>query len=379
MRLTDEFEGKENRTSLPVVYMLIGTVTFIILLVCIVLAINTPHTNANGSNPASKESSDVVKKETVSGNKGDGTGYVPGGSGLTSDDLDFWDMYKEDDSANIVDGNSRSKYEDKAVEVEEDVTEEDPTEGGTKTDIVLPDGSEQWIAINNAIAKNTYDFSGLVFKDPVMKYYADAEKKSFLGVSVSVRDGAIDYPALKEAGVDYVMVQLLSRGYQSGKLTQDENGVNNLSAAEAAGMSVGTIVDSQAVTVAEAEEEANQAIALMQNHTVDYPVVYKVDWNTVTSSRISGLTKEQMSAVADAFCKKISAAGYTPVIYGNKYWLLSRLELTKLAAYEVWYEEEADVPDYPYQFTMWNYDKAGTIGGMEEVQLSISFVDYKGR
>lgn len=68
------------------------------------------------------------------------------------------------------------------------------------------------------------------------------------------------------------------------------------------------------------------------------------------------------------------------MIYGDKYWLLRRLDLTKLSAYDIWLSQEEETPDYPYRFAMWEYTKSGEIKGVEgEAALSISFIDYTMR
>ena len=65
------------------------------------------------------------------------------------------------------------------------------------------------------------------------------------------------------------------------------------------------------------------------------------------------------------------------MLYGDKEWLVSKINLEELDEYDVWLSQEADTPDYPYEFAMWQYDKSGTISGIsEEKGLNICFVDY---
>ncbi len=45
-----------------------------------------------------------------------------------------------------------------------------------------------------------------------------------------------------------------------------------------------------------------------------------------------------------------------PVVNGNKYWLLRKIDLTQLGKYDIWLSQDGDKPDYPYTFTMWQYD-----------------------
>ena len=73
----------------------------------------------------------------------------------------------------------------------------------------------------------------------------------------------------------------------------------------------------------------------------------------------------------------IKNAGYTPMIYGNKEWLIKEVDMSRMSAYDVWYSEVADLPDYPYRFTMWQYSQSATVDGVAGyVDLNVSFIDY---
>ena len=68
------------------------------------------------------------------------------------------------------------------------------------------------------------------------------------------------------------------------------------------------------------------------------------------------------------------------MIYGDKYWLLRKLDLTKLSGYNIDLSQDGDVPDYPYQFVMWDYNHEADIKGIsQKVTMCLSFVDYKMR
>ena len=69
--------------------------------------------------------------------------------------------------------------------------------------------------------------------------------------------------------------------------------------------------------------------------------------------------------------------GNQPVIYGDKEWLIKHIDMSKLTAYDVWLAQEEDVPDYPYQFTMWQYTTKASIDGIAGyANLDISFIAY---
>lgn len=378
MGLTDDFNSDENKTGLPVVYMSIGVVGFILVILCVVLVLNKKETYSDAAKEAALKKQQEAALMEAEAEEAD---LEIGQSTLTSDQLDFWDMYKED-SSGLQDTTtlSENNYKAKAEALRQEEEKEDLSEGGIKTKVTLPDGSEQWVMINAYIAKNNYDYVGLVSQEPLMKYYENGQKVSYMGVDISKETGVVDFAQLKSAGIDYVMIRLGQRGYSTGQLSADENYIMNMEGAKSAGLNIGVTFYSQAVTVEEAVEEAHVVIDYLSGYEIDYPVGFQMGYVSNDKSRTENLSKMQLTEIATAFCDEIANAGYTPMIYGNKYWLLRKLDLTKLSKYEIWLSQSEDVPDYPYTFSMWQYTQTGKISGITgEANLNISFVNYDMR
>ncbi len=97
-------------------------------------------------------------------------------------------------------------------------------------------------------------------------------------------------------------------------------------------------------------------------------------------ARVETLSRDERTVIAQAFLNRIKEAGYIPMIYGNKEWLIKRIDLSKLSEYSIWLSDEADIPDYPYQYEMWQYTKQGVISGIDGfADMNICFVDYSAR
>ena len=127
----------------------------------------------------------------------------------------------------------------------------------------------------------------------------------------------------------------------------------------------------------EAVEEANLVTGLLEGYRISYPVAFDMERIPNDTSRIDTLSKSQKTEIAKAFLDAIQDAGYKAILYGGKEWLIRQVDLSKLTAYDVWLSQEADVPDYPYQFTMWQYSRSGRVDGVSGyVNMNISFVDY---
>lgn len=375
MRLTDDFEDKNDKSGLPILYTAVAVTGFIVLVFCVVLAVNQKNTKSQGSGLSAdamvqqEEPADLTEE------------YPVGESTLTSDQLDFWNMYKDDTPVSDNSAAMSDLYEKNAQKLLEEenrkAQEEDLSEGGTKTMVVRPDGTQQWIMINSYLEKNTYKEEGFVYEEPVLKYFENGDKASWLGVDISKENGEPDFSKLKKAGVDFVMVRMGYRGYESGKIALDEEYFDNIQKANEAGLSVGVYFESQAITTDEALEEAEFVIANLIEMKVTYPVVFDLGLVSNDTSRIDNLPKSQLTEITNTFCNRIREAGYKPMVYGNKYWLLRKLDLTMLGDYDIWLSQSGQTPDYPYEFAMWQYSSTGTISGVSgDLNMNISFVDY---
>lgn len=357
MRLPEEYE--EKNTGKPMIYMFAGVCVFIVALFSIVFFMNRE--------PKRQEKDDT---QNLVENSDDTTQTEEEKSNLVADDLDFWNMYPKEDQ-------KTSDTDEKVDKKEEAVKENDPSTDGKHTKITYSNGTEEWFLISQHLPKNTYDFTKLVLQSDVMKYYVDGEKKSYFGVDISKTQGYVDFNKMVKAGVDYVMIRVGARGYSTGQMILDEYYADNIKGATDTSLHVGLYFSSQAKTKEEAVEEANFVIGQIGSYKIDYPIVFEMETVTNDSSRTEELSKEDRTNIAMAFLDTIKNAGYNPMIRGNKEWLLTKVDLSKLTSYDIWLTEEGDLPDYPYQFSMWQYNRSGAVDGVStSVPFNISFIDY---
>ena len=152
---------------------------------------------------------------------------------------------------------------------------------------------------------------------------------------------------------------------------------NERRAAEA-GMDVGVYFFSQAISEEEAREEAEFVITNLNEKKITYPVALDMGKVQNDSQRTDSLTKTQRTKIAKTFLSTIKEAGYKPILYGTKNFLIQDIDYSKLTEYDIWLSQETDIPDYPYRFTLWQYTKRASIDGIAGyVNLNLSFVDYK--
>lgn len=290
-------------------------------------------------------------------------------------------MYPEREEIAAVEkeeAGEKDKKKDKYEEEEESI--EDPALDGKHTKITYANGSEEWVLISPYLTKNNYDFTNLVSQSNIMKYYENGKKISFVGADISKYQENVDFETLKNEGVDYVMIRVGARGYSTGQITLDDNFDDNMVRAKEAGLDVGVYFYSQAISEAEAVEEANFVLEHIAGYEIDYPVAFFMEKISNDKARIDGLSKNDKTMAARAFLNTVKDAGYMPMVYGTKEWLIKEVDLSKLTEYDIWLSQNEDIPDYPYRFTMWQYTSTGEIGGIEGyANLSVNFIDYSAK
>jgi len=316
-----------------------------------------------------------------------------------AEDMDFWDMYPEEEETEREAGaeaasrlsrdssytnpyTEKAEQEKEADRQKEEEQQNDPATDGKHTLITNRDGSEEWVLISPYLTKNTLDFTKMEDKAGLKRYMENGRKTSYVGVDISKHTGKVYFPSIKAAGVDYVMIRLGSRGYSTGQITLDENFKENIEGAMEAQLDIGIYFYSQAISQDEAIQEVNFVVQNLEPYRahVKYPVAFNMGFVSNDKSRIEGLSREDKTAVTTSFMEGIKAAGYVPMIYGDKEWLIKEVDLSKLQDYDVWLSQEQDIPDYPYRYAMWQYNTDGVVNGIDGgADLNICFINYSER
>lgn len=375
MRLPGEDE--ERDIGAPVIYMILAVSVFIAIILAVVFISNREDRNSKKRPNAAAAATQTPESgrnnvEFAEGQKDIEKLYKE--NKLRAEDLDFWNMYQ--DNTLVIE--EAQPTESPTPTPSHEPTDEELAADGMHTQVTYRDGTTEWIEISKKIPLYTYDFTNLKIINGRMEYYVDGEKNSWLGVELSKSNGDVDFEALRSNGVDFVMLRLGSRGYETGLLTLDENFETNIAKAQGAGLEVGVTFFSQALDVEEAVEEAEFVIQNLAPYMISYPIAFDMEYIVNDKARIDILDKDQKTQVAEAFLRAVEKEGYRGILYGNKSWLLGELVPDKLLKdYDVLLLDSSPVPDYPYQFKMWKYAVNQDIPGIEyKSSYIISFVDY---
>lgn len=192
-----------------------------------------------------------------------------------------------------------------------------------------------------------------------------------MGIDISKHNGTVDWNAVKNAGVEFVILRCGYRGSASGVLVEDEKFRTNIKGATAAGLKVGIYFFSQAVNEMEAVEEASLTLSLIKGHKISYPVYIDVE---AANGRADGLSAAERTKVVKAFCETIRDSGYTAGVYSNKNWFAEKMDTGAFGNYRIWLAQYTESPTYTGRYEMWQYSSRGTIPGIKgDVDLNICY------
>ena len=219
-----------------------------------------------------------------------------------------------------------------------------------------------------------YDWSKLELVDGRYRYVVDGQVKSRTGIDVSSYQEAIDWNAVAADGIDFAYIRVGYRGVTEGGLYLDDWYWENIEGAKAAGIDCGAYFFSQAISVEEAIEEADFTLSYLEGISLECPIVFDAEiyLPKTGTARSIHLSNDEMTAIAQAFCERVEAAGYQAMIYGNA-GDLGRYNSDLLARYPVWWAEyDHSHPSETMDIVMWQYGNQGSVAGINtNVDMSV--------
>ena len=245
--------------------------------------------------------------------------------------------------------------------------------------IEVTDGEGGTLWVNEAEALTEFPMDRTLFSvsDGVVTY--GGEGYTLLrGIDVSDYQNAIDWTAVRDAGIDFAILRCGWRGYSGGSLNEDTYFRQNMEGAKTAGLKVGAYFFSQAVSVMEAAEEAVFTAQLLEGYELDLPVYF--DWEIigVESARTDGTDAHTVTEAALEFCRLLESEGYSTGVYSyipNVYWMY---ELDSLQGMDIWMGDPGGWPEFYYEHTTWQYSFSGSVPGIEgNVDMNVMYV-YTG-
>ena len=251
----------------------------------------------------------------------------------------------------------------------------DPHEG----QVYIYDGFDWiWMTPLEGVPANTFVKEDFILQDGIPQCLR-TDFETLSGVDVSEHQHDIDWKQVSDSGVDFAYIRAGRRGYTEGGLFSDPWFEKNFLGARENGLLVGVYFYSQAISVQEAEEEADFILAQLQGQQVDLPIVFdweKVDNEDAEFARTKDLDLQTRTDCAVAFCERVIANGYDACVYFNRNLGYYGYDLTRLTPYSFWFSlPESPWPSFYYDVDLWQYSFTSAIPGIEgETDMNLLFL-----
>ena len=199
--------------------------------------------------------------------------------------------------------------------------------------------------------------------------------ESYAGVDVSAFQGRVDWKKVKQSGIDFAIIRLGYRGYESGKLVEDEYARTNLKNAKEAGLKIGAYFFSQALNIRETDQEIQFMLSILGDTELDMPIV--LDWEIpANTARTRNMDSRTLTDIQRHFCGQMRDQGYQPMIYFNWHQSEHLYVLHELEEYPFWLALYQDRMTYPWKVEMWQYSDKGRVPGINgNVDLNVYMPD----
>lgn len=197
-----------------------------------------------------------------------------------------------------------------------------------------------------------------------------------IGIDVSKFQSSINWQKVKNAGINFVIIRCGYRGYGSGVLVQDPMFASHITGAKAAGLRVGIYFFSQAISKAEAVEEASMAVKLARQYGINMPIAIDSEYANGGAGRADGLSKLARTDITIAFCNTVANAGYKPMVYASKSWFSDHLDVSRFpSSYRIWVAHYAKTCGYTGRYDIWQNTSKGSVDGVKgNVDMNISSI-----
>ena len=191
------------------------------------------------------------------------------------------------------------------------------------------------------------------------------------GIDVSYHNDKIDWKKVKQSEVEYAIVRC---GYGSNTNSQDDKRwEENVKGCVDNDIPYGAYLYSYADSVEKASSEADHAIRLLQGKKLKYPIYYDLEEDSIRNK----LSKKEIANIAETFCNKLSAKGYTVGIYANKDWFTNYSTDSRFNNWTKWVAQYNTTCTYQGKYDMWQCSSTGSIPGISgKVDLNYSYSSF---
>ena len=194
------------------------------------------------------------------------------------------------------------------------------------------------------------------------------------GIDVSSWQGEIDWATVADYGMGFAILRITEQGNKT-----DSQFENNYSGCQKYGIPVGVYKYSYALSVAEIQAEAQNAVDVLDGRELQFPV-----WLDLEDSKQRTLSGSTLMTMIKTFWSVVTAAGYKFGIYCNMDWYDNVIPEEAKSKYDFWIARYPAQDDGRLQERLrpsvgvgWQYSSKATIPGISgNVDRNVFYEDY---
>ena len=193
------------------------------------------------------------------------------------------------------------------------------------------------------------------------------------GIDVSWVQGDIDWPAVAESGIDFVIIRAGRGDIDGTGPSMDTYFPQNIQGALENGLDVGVYFYSYAQTPEQAETEARFFVSLLEGYEITFPVVMDLE-----EDMEDDVDDAEISEISEAFLEIVAESGYYPMLYSYKARLDYVIDREITDKYALWVAQfGGNRPETEYDYYMWQYSYEGRINGINgNVDFDVAYRNF---
>lgn len=211
----------------------------------------------------------------------------------------------------------------------------------------------------------------ILFLIPISAYAIEKYEAPVKGIDVSYWQGEVDFKAVKESGVSFVIMRI------GTSYSKDSTFERNYQNARENGLDIGCYFYTYSKDVESARKDAEDVISWIGDKQLEYPVYFDIE-----DPSLEGLPKSEKMAICEEFRQRVGDAGFLVGLYTNSYWLDYLLDKELCYNnYEIWLANwtSTGLPDKDMSgiCNVWQYTDKGVVVGVKGgVDIDLSYYDY---
>lgn len=188
------------------------------------------------------------------------------------------------------------------------------------------------------------------------------------GIDVSKYQGNIDWQKVKNAGIQFAMLRILSSNNNGPYI--DPYFEQNYNGAKSVGIPVGVYLYTYATDETYQNKEIELAISALSGKTLEYPFALDVEDNSLVS-----IGKDQLSNIVLRGLTIIDQKGFIPMLYTYTNYS-NNLNMNLFKDYDLWIADYRGYNGYG-DCEIWQYSSSETVDGITgNVDVNLCYKNY---